>query len=104
VKDEDGEIFMTHQDFFQALTPYNYQEPKDNKDYFEKNKDLVEDTLRIAISNEEGYISFNEFYFFVLMCQMQDKVYIKEFQKNKGKMNAKKLAKAIYTNKTRTNF
>ncbi len=35
-KDKDGNLVMSYADFFRALTPYNYTEIKDNKEYFEK--------------------------------------------------------------------
>ena len=35
-KNEDGSLVMTYNDFFKALTPYNYTEMKDMKEYFEK--------------------------------------------------------------------
>lgn len=37
VKDEDGNDAMTYQDFFNALTPFNYQKVKDNSKYFNRN-------------------------------------------------------------------
>jgi hypothetical protein len=104
-KDDDGNSLMSYQDFFQAMTPYNYQAPKDNSEYFAKYKEQISSTMKVASNTEEDeLITFNEFYFFVLVCQLQEKVFIKEFNKFKGKMTAKQIARAIYANKNRTNF
>lgn len=81
---------MTFPDFFQAMTPYNYQTPKDNSGYFETYKEQISSTMKVASNTEEDeLITFNEFYFFVLVCQLQEKVFIKEFNKFKGKMTAR---------------
>ena len=39
---------MTYEDFFRALTPYNFQEMRDSKEYFAK---YTPDILRIADVN-----------------------------------------------------
>lgn len=53
---------MSYADFFRALTPYNYTEIKDSKEYFEK---YNPDILKVADSNNDGVISFPEFFFFI---------------------------------------
>ena len=53
---------MTYADFFRALTPYNYTEIKDSKEYFEK---FQPDVLKVADANNDGVISFPEFFFFI---------------------------------------
>jgi hypothetical protein len=45
---------MTYEDFFNALTPYNYQKPKDNKKYFQKYKPQVEEIMQIADVDKDG--------------------------------------------------
>jgi Ca2+-binding EF-hand superfamily protein len=56
---------MTYSDFFKALTPYNYGEIKNNKEYIEKFAKRVEKVLHIADADGDGVISFTEFFFFV---------------------------------------
>ena len=53
---------MSYSDFFRALTPYNYTEIKDTKEYF---KMFVPTILYIADVNLDGVISFPEFFFFI---------------------------------------
>ena len=53
---------MSYCAFFKALTPYNYCEMKDTKSYFEK---FQPDVLKVADSNNDGVISFPEFFFFI---------------------------------------
>ncbi len=62
VKTEDGKLVMSYSDFFRAMTPYNYTEFKDNKAYFEK---FQPDVLKVADINNDGVISFPEFFFFI---------------------------------------
>jgi len=69
---------MSYSDFFRALTPYNYTEIKDNKSYFEKFKP---DILRVADSNNDGVISFPEFFFFITILQLPIGLLAKEFAK-----------------------
>jgi hypothetical protein len=61
-KSEDGKLVMTYSDFFRALTPYTYTEMRDNKHYFERFKP---DIIKVADCNNDGVISFPEFFFFV---------------------------------------
>jgi len=69
---------MSYNDFFKALTPYNYTEIKDNKKYFEK---FTPDVLKVADSNNDGVISFPEFFFFITILQMPLGLIAKEFVK-----------------------
>lgn len=102
--DEDGKKAMSYEDFFKALTPYNYQKPKDNSDYFDKFQAQVNEIMKIADVDGDGQISFAEFYFFVLLCQTPEKCIIKDFNKAGGKMTLGKLAKTIGGHKAKTNF
>ena len=61
-KDEEGKLTMSYSDFFKSLTPYNYTEMKDNKAYFEK---FTPEVLKVADADDDGVISFPEFFFFV---------------------------------------
>lgn len=65
---------MSYQDFFHALTPYNYNKPKGKDAYFKKHSERVEELMRIADVDKDGQISFAEFYFFVLICQTPSRV------------------------------
>ncbi len=78
IKTEDGKLVMSYSDFFRALTPYNYTEIKDNKKYFEK---FQPDILRVADSNNDGVVSFPEFFFFITIPQMPIGLLAKEFAK-----------------------
>ena len=86
---------MSYIDFFRALTPYNYAEMKDNKSYFEK---FNPDVLRVADSNNDGVISFPEFFFFITILQMPLGLLAKEFQKRDPdgvKMNKEQFSHAL---------
>lgn len=76
VKTDDGKLVMSYQDFFRALTPYNYSEIRDNKSYFEK---FQPDVLKVADSNNDGVISFPEFFFFITILQIPIGLLAKEF-------------------------
>lgn len=83
---------MTYGDFFKALTPYNYCEMKDNKTYFEKHSPEV---LKVADSNNDGVISFPEFFFFITILQMPLGLIAKEFVKGGSKMDKKQFSKVL---------
>jgi hypothetical protein len=72
---------MSYADFFRALTPYNYTEIKDNKPYFEK---YQPDILKVADSNNDGVISFPEFFFFITILQLPEGLIAKEFARAEG--------------------
>jgi hypothetical protein len=69
---------MSYQDFFKSLTPYNYTELRDSKKYFET---YTPDILKVADSNNDGVISFPEFFFFVTILQMPSSLLASEFLK-----------------------
>jgi len=70
---------MSYADFFRALTPYNFSEIKDSKEYFEKYH--PEEVLKIADSNNDGVISFTEFLCFITILQLPEGFMEKEFRK-----------------------
>ena len=82
---------MSYGDFFRALTPYNHSEIKDNKPYFEK---YQPDVLKVADSNNDGVISFPEFFFFITILQLPLGIIQKEFAK-KPKMTKEELSSAL---------
>jgi hypothetical protein len=77
---------MSYPDFFRALTPYNYTEIKDNKEYFEK---YHPDILKVADSNNDGVISFPEFFFFITILQLPLGLVAQEFIKADAKEGRK---------------
>ena len=83
---------MSYQDFFRALTPYNYTELKDNKGYFDKNKI---DILKVADVDSDGVISFPEFFFFITILQLPDSILAKEFIKFNNKMNKEQFSQTL---------
>lgn len=106
MKDEDGEEAMSYQDFFNALTPYNFQKSRtnENKKYFKNHKEKIEKIMSFADADKDGTISFAEFYFFVLVLQTPSRMIKIDFKKNGGSMSVGKLAKTIGTHKLKTNF
>eukprot|EP00347_Sterkiella_histriomuscorum_P016798 403351813 len=92
VKTEDGKLVMSYSDFFRALTPYNHTELKDNKKYFEK---YTPEVLKVADSNNDGVISFPEFFFFITILQMPLGLIAKEFQKGGQRMNKEKFSQVL---------
>jgi hypothetical protein len=103
-KDDDGEDAMSYQDFYKALTPYNFQKPKDNKDYFKKYSGEVEKIMTLADPEKDGSISFAGFYFFCLICQTPSRMIAVDFKRNGGSVSVGKLAKIIGSHKLKTNF
>ena len=87
---------MSYADFFRALTPYNYTEIKDNKEYFEK---YNPDILKVADSNNDGVISFPEFFFFITILQLPIGLIAQEFarvdQKEGRKMTLEQFSKSL---------
>jgi len=61
---------MTYSDLLRALTPYNYGEIKDNKEYIEKFKDKIGRLIKLADADGNGTISFTEFFFFITLLQL----------------------------------
>lgn len=80
---------MSYQEFYSALTPYNYSAPKNMTAYFEQYKDYVGEIMYLADIDKNGQLSFTEFFFFVLICQTASKIIKNDFKKTGGKMNAK---------------
>ena len=80
---------MAYSDILRALTPYNYGEIKDTKEYMEKYSSKVGAILHLADADGDGTISFTEFFFFITILQLPDILIQKDFEKHEGKkMNA----------------
>ena len=58
---------MKYEDLLRALTPFNYCDMKDQKDYMEKWSKKIEKILHYADADNDGTISFTEFFFFITL-------------------------------------
>jgi len=76
LEDQDNALVMSYSDFFRALTPYNYSEIKDTKEYF---KQFTPHIMHIADVNKDGVISFPEFFFFITILQLPQKMMEAQF-------------------------
>ena len=63
---------MSYEDFVRLLTPYNYGEIKSGKEYINEHKERIGKVLHLADANDDGQISFTEFFFFVTVLQVPD--------------------------------
>lgn len=64
-KDEEGNLVMTYSDFYRAVTPYNHSHIKSNYNYMKKYKKNVDIIMNYADADNNGVISFTEFFFFM---------------------------------------
>ena len=80
---------MSYADFFRAMTPNNYKKDIDTDAYIAANKEKVNTVLHIADVDKNGSISFTEFFFFILLTQLPEKMLQNDFKANKGKMTMK---------------
>ena len=84
-KTEDGELVMTYSDFLEANSPYNHTALfKDSEDYIKDNNPQF--FKKIDVSGE-GFISFTEYFFFIVLLQVPSIKIKKAFKKYGGKMN-----------------
>lgn len=104
LKDEDGEDVMSYQDFYNSLTPYNFNKPMDNTKYFKEFSAEVDKIMQIADVEKDGTVTFAEFYFFCLICQTPSRMIAADFKRNGGSLSVGKLAKTIGSHKLKTNF
>jgi len=95
---------MTYSDFLRAMTPYNFQRPHDKKEFYLTHKHEVDHVMNIADVDGDGSISFNEFFFFVLVCQIPSKYFEAAFKKKGGKINAKDFHKILEANRKKIPF
>ena len=86
---------MTYSDFLRAMTPYNFRKPLAKQDFYKNHKKEVDHVLSVADVDSDGTISFNEFFFFVLVAQIPSKYIEASFKKNGGRMTADKFAKVL---------
>lgn len=78
---------MSYDEFFKALCPYIYQKPRDTRNFFQNFEKQISKILEIADVDKDGFISFHEFFFFVLLVQTPEKAIKSDFRKCGGKMN-----------------
>ena len=71
-QEEDGTLMMKYSDLLRAMTPYNYQEIKDPKEYMDKYQEKIAHILHLADADSNGTISFTEYFFFVTILQLPD--------------------------------
>jgi len=83
IKTEDGELRMSYGDFLRALTPYVYTSLPDSPDeYLKENTPKI---LLIVDADNDGSISFTEFFFFLLLLQTPHGLMRKLFRKYPNK-------------------
>lgn len=95
---------MSIEEFFTALTPFNYHKRKDFHDYYEKNEERIDKVFRLVDCDKQGAVSFTQFFFFVLMYQTADSVIENEFRKAGGKMNMLQFSKNLTQHRKKTQF
>jgi len=76
---EGKKFYMTLNDFFYAITPFNYSKGKD-QDFFEQHESLV---FKMADGNGDGKMSFTEYFFFIVLLSTGASV-VKPFFDSKG--------------------
>jgi hypothetical protein len=74
---------MTYQDFYKAVTPYNYAPAHDVDGYFKR---FEPKSMTIIDADSSGLITFTEFFFFILMMQIPVNTMRKQFNKYPDRM------------------
>jgi calcium uptake protein 1, mitochondrial len=81
-KSEDGKLCMSYKDFLRAMTPFCY------KPFFEGGAEYVEKQMPSIIkrvdADNDGLISFTEFFFFLVLLQLSYKDLKKAFDDFEG--------------------
>ena len=104
-KDENNQVLMTYGDMLRALTPYNYGEIKETKEYMEKHSQRINKLLHLADADNNGTISFTEFFFFITILQLPDAIIEKDFKRFEGqKMNAEQFSQRLTYHRRQTKF
>ena len=95
-KQEDGELRMTYKDFLRAMTPYCFTPFfEDTDDYLKENKI---DVLTKVDADNDGTISFTEFFFFLVLLQIQPNRLKRVFKKYpEGKLSKEQASEALRT-------
>ena len=86
------------------LTPYNYGEIKSGKEYIDEHKERIGKVLHLADANDDGQISFTEFFFFVTVLQVNDSQMKNDFDQKGGKMTKDQFSKNMTAHRTKTKF
>ena len=96
---------MSYGDMLRALTPYNYGEIKDTKEYLEKHGDRISQVLHYADADNDGTISFTEFFFFTLILQLPASIIDKDYTRFEGKkMTSEQFSNALRKHRHNTKF
>ena len=96
---------MKYEDLLRALTPFNYCDMKDQKDYMEKWSKKIEGILHYADADNDGTISFTEFFFFITLLQMPERLIGYDFQNMPdGLMTSEQFSSTLTKHRRRTKF
>lgn len=81
-KTESGEMRMSYPDFLRAMIPYSYGPLENNaEEYLKNNKPYI---IGVVDPNQDGQISFTEFFFFLEILQTPFAIFRKMFRKYPG--------------------
>jgi Ca2+-binding EF-hand superfamily protein len=86
---------MTYGDFYRAVTPYNHSHICSNEKYIETHKEKVSYIMNYSDADNDGTISFTEFFFFMTVVQMPHVVIHDWFEEKGGKMDAAEFSKSL---------
>jgi len=79
---EGGTFYMSHEDLFQALIPYNYTDT-DEEEYEQKEDDFMSQAIiDFADVDKDGKISLYEYYYFVIFMQATKEKFLEFFGKD----------------------
>jgi len=93
---------MTYSDFYRAVTPFNHSHIMSNYSYLKKFKKNADTIMNYADADNNGVISFTEFFFFMTVIQLQDKNVQHLFED--GKLTSKEFSKQLTALRRRTKF
>ena len=78
-KTEDGELRMSYKDFLRSMTPYCHTPFFEGTEEYLKN--YTPDILKKVDADDDGQVSFTEFFFFIVLLQIQPRKILREFKK-----------------------
>jgi Ca2+-binding EF-hand superfamily protein len=79
---ENRKFFMSPQDLFKAITPFNYS-PTSAYDFFKDRESFI---ISIVDANKDGKISFPEYFFFIVLLSTTKVQFEKMFRKRGGRL------------------
>ena len=99
---------MTYADLLRCIAPYNYGEIQSNEEqkaYLDVFGAQISELLKFADADENGTISFTEYYFFVQVLQLPLSTLERDFKEHEGnKMTAVEFSKAMTKRRKQTSF